>query len=241
MQASLYIMQAAKLETHHAKVRIYYACRPTADPVGGRDRSALLLTNIERQMNEDERWLFDVQGYLRIRRCLDPALLESLNDSLAHSPHVREAAALGSDGAPIQQPRLNKEGVARRVDIGGMLGWERPWSDPFRELMDYEPVAARLDEILGRGHRLDHSPVCITMEKGMAGAALHGGGADRASLINSSFFHAGEFYTGMVVVVFFLAPEGPGDGGLGIVRGSHKANLPMQNDHSPRQRLVVLC
>ena len=61
----------------------------------------------------------------------------------------------------------------------------------------------------------------------MAGASLHGGGADRGSLINSSFFHAGQFYTGMVVVVFFLAPEGPGDGGLGIVRGSHKAELPM--------------
>ena len=110
----------------------------------------------------------------------------------------------------------------RRVDITGMLGWEQPWGDPFRELMDYEPVASRLDDILGKGHRMDHSPVCITMEKGMAGAALHGGGADRASLINSSFFHAGEFYTGMVVVVFFLAQEGPGDGGLGIIRGSHK-------------------
>ena len=110
----------------------------------------------------------------------------------------------------------------RRVDITGMLGWEQPWGDPFRELMDYEPVASRLDDILGKGHRMDHSPVCITMEKGMAGAALHGGGADRASLINSSFIHAGEFYTGMVVVVFFLAQEGPGDGGLGIIRGSHK-------------------
>lgn len=53
------------------------------------------------------------------------------------------------------------------------------------------------------------------MGKGMGGGGLHGGGADRASLINSSFFNAGQFYTGMVVVVFFLAPEGPGDGGLG--------------------------
>ena len=173
-------------------------------------------------MDGDERWLWDVQGYVRIRGCIDPVLLERLGSSLERSPEAQPREF--TDGP---EPTSRFPDVERRVDITGMLGWQRPWSDPFRELIDHPPVSSRLDEILGPGHRLDHSPVCITMEKGMAGAHLHGGGADRGSLINSSFFHAGHFYTGMVVVVFFLAPEGPGDGGLGIVRGSHKAELPM--------------
>ena len=174
-------------------------------------------------MDEDERWLWDVQGFLRIPQALSPELLGRLIHSLDTAPEsARSAKEFEADAR-----KANAEGVPRRVDIGGVLEWERPYSDPFRELIDHHPVSSRLDDILGEGHRLDHSPICITMEKGMGGAALHGGGADRGSFINSSFFKAGKFYTGMVVVVFFLAPEGPGDGGLGIVSGSHKAELPM--------------
>jgi hypothetical protein len=98
---------------------------------------------------------------------------------------------------------------------------------PFRELLDHQAIAPRLDEILGAGHRLDMEPVGIVMETGDAGGPLHGGGSDRASFAQSAFWHAGRFYTGMVVVEFFLTPQGPGDGGLGIISGSHKAELPL--------------
>ena len=171
-------------------------------------------------MDEDERYLWELQGYLRIRGALPPSLLAELNANVGKAPVPPREFEKGARAA-------NGEGVPRRVDINGMLGWDQPLAQPFRELLDHPPVSSRLDDILGHGHRLDHSPVCITMGKGMGGGGLHGGGADRASLINSSFFKAGQFYTGMVVVVFFLAPEGPGDGGLGIIRGSHKAELPM--------------
>jgi ectoine hydroxylase-related dioxygenase (phytanoyl-CoA dioxygenase family) len=59
----------------------------------------------------------------------------------------------------------------------------------------------------------------------MNGQTLHGGGDSRPDVVEQYFFKGGRFYSGMVVVEYVLADEGPGDGGLAIVPGSHKSNL----------------
>ena len=41
-----------------------------------------------------------------------------------------------------------------------------------------------------------------------------------------SFFKNDRIYTGLTVVEYLLADEGPGDGGVAVIPGSHKANLP---------------
>ena len=161
-------------------------------------------------MDEEERYLFEVQGYLHIPAALDASELQRLNASVDGSPQPP------TPPAPGLLPQLTD-----------LLAWPRPLSEPFRELLDHPSIAPLLDEILGEGHRLDMDPVAIVTEQGEAGGPLHGGGADRASMVQSAFWHAGRFYTGMVVVEFFLAPEGPGDGGLGIIGGSHKAELQL--------------
>lgn len=40
-------------------------------------------------------------------------------------------------------------------------------------------------------------------------------------------FKAGRIYSGLIVCEFFLADEPPGAGGLAIVPGSHKSELPL--------------
>ena len=154
-------------------------------------------------MDEEERYLFETQGYLHVSNALSSAEVARLNSCVDGSPHPPTAA-------PGLLPQLTD-----------LLAWEAPLSGPFRELLDHRAIAPRLDEILGEGHRLDMDPVGIVMDEGDPGGPLHGGGADRASFAQSAFWHAGRFYTGMVVVEFFLAPQGPGDGGLGIISGSH--------------------
>ena len=48
---------------------------------------------------------------------------------------------------------------------------------------------------------------------------------ERADISEAYFFKSGRIYTGLTVVEYLLADEGPGVGGVAVVPGSHKANL----------------
>ena len=48
----------------------------------------------------------------------------------------------------------------------------------------------------------------------------------RAACSNRTAFTPTKMFAGMVVVEFMLADEGPGDGGVAVVQGSHKSNYP---------------
>ena len=66
----------------------------------------------------------------------------------------------------------------------------------------------------------DHGPGLIAMDTGCEGGMLHGN-FDNAPY----FYREGKIFTGLTVVEFLLADEGPGDGGVALIPGSHKANL----------------
>jgi hypothetical protein len=53
---------------------------------------------------------------------------------------------------------------------------------------------------------------------------------------SSYFFKAGRIHTGLTVVEYLLADEGPGDGGLCVIPGSHKSELPMPATLSRREK-----
>ena len=57
----------------------------------------------------------------------------------------------------------------------GMLAWERPHCEPFRDLLVHAQLQPYLNELLGGGYRLDHGPLLIAMDKGDSGHLLHGG------------------------------------------------------------------
>ena len=50
------------------------------------------------------------------------------------------------DGTP-----LAGDGTTPRLDMGGMLGWERPHSDVFRRLLAHPRLVPYLTELLGEG------------------------------------------------------------------------------------------
>ena len=171
-------------------------------------------------MTDDERYLFDLNGYLILRDVLSSEEVKLCNDAIDHHgdqlKEREETLAGGSD--PLS-------GTSRRIDIGGMLSWERPWCEPFRELLVHPNVKPHLDSILGERYRLDHGPGLIAMNEGAEGGTLHGGGVERPNLVEAYFFKDGRIYTGLTVVEYMLADEGPGDGGVAVIPGSHKANL----------------
>jgi hypothetical protein len=81
--------------------------------------------------------------------------------------------------------------------------------------------------LLGGGYRLDHDPLLIAMDKGDGGHYLHGGAVERQDFSQTYAFKFGKMFCGLTVVEFQLADEGPGDGGLAAIPGSHKANFPL--------------
>ena len=73
-------------------------------------------------------------------------------------------------------------------------------SEPFRELLVHKRIKPILEEILGVGYRMDHSPDLMRMEKGGDGQTLHGGAFQR--------YQAGGFLEGACKRLWKWAAEG---------------------------------
>lgn len=154
-------------------------------------------------MQENEKYLFDLQGYIAVENALNAGQIAELNRILDE----RIAADCDAD--------------MRTHRFGGLLDW----GQPFLDLIDNGPVVPYLDLILGEKFRLDH--VYLDVIRGGTspiGASLHGGGAP---FNPSQYYHYsdGRFYNGLTVVAYNLADVGPEDGGFGCVPGSHKSNF----------------
>ncbi len=88
--------------------------------------------------------------------------------------------------------------------------------------------SVRLNEMCGRGFRLDHGPELIGHIVGAPGLRLHGSGERHKPYV--AYHHQnGEMYCGGVTVSWQLADADEGDGGFACVPGSHKSRYVMSD------------
>ena len=139
------------------------------------------------------------------------AVLRAVEWGGARLSEERVVAALGLNAA-------DESGTvslgSTRSGIGGFLSWPRPHCLPFRTLLCHPKLQPVLETILGRGYRLDHGPGLFISQQGDDGLVLHGGAHEvftQEGFAEGYHFHAGHFYTGLVVAEVMLADEGPGD------------------------------
>ncbi len=172
-------------------------------------------------MNDTEKYLFDVNGYIVIPDALPPELVARLNRQLD------ERIAAASDQAAHQHTFSHC--LAWR---GAMLG-----------LIDNPRLEGHLNDLLGpppysrpeRGpfFRLDHTYATVLMPhtEGVGAFILHGG---NTPFDPGQFYRVSEgcIYNGLVVVAYNLTDVGEADGGLGVVAGSHKANFRLPGEHT---------
>jgi hypothetical protein len=153
-------------------------------------------------MTPEERYRFDLQGYLVRRQALTPGDVEALNVAV-DVLHVPEP---GDD--IMSQRYTNHLTAARR----------------FRDLIDHEAIFDVIAELCGPTVRLDHS-YGIIMRPGTSGLGLHGGGTpfDPAQYYS---VQGRDIRTGLVAVQWALVDHVAGRGGFMCVPGSHKANFP---------------
>ena len=123
-------------------------------------------------MTEEEKYYFDLRGYLVVHNAISQELVDACNASI---DHFYDQLVLREKGSRTRQSEAlsAKEG---RGEIWGILGWPAPYRDPFRKLLIHPVIVSRLNELCGKRFRLDHGPWLITGGKGSDGQRLHGGG-----------------------------------------------------------------
>lgn len=174
-------------------------------------------------MTESEKYLFDVHGYLVIENALTSAELDAANaavDANADRINIR----------PNDLARTSRtlQGSKGRGDLGGLLTWEKPHCDIFRELMALPRFAPYLEELLGPGFRLEGMSA-ITMDEGAEGFWFHEG-AEPHDRSRGFLYRNGRMFCGMTNIAIQLTDVGPEDGGFACLPGSHKANYPCPDE-----------
>ena len=150
-------------------------------------------------MTDEEKFSFDLEGYLVVRNVLTADDLKRLN---------AVADGILSEGAE------SGASIVDRVSC---------WGPEFQALMDHHEIVPYLLELLGPKFRIDHD-YCIFMKKGATRGGLHGGETDLEG-DHWYKYRDGVMRNGLTVVTYFLSPARAGDGGFVCVPGSHKSNF----------------
>ena len=181
-------------------------------------------------MNDQEKYLFDLRGYLHVKNVLTPAQVADLSDRLEERRAPAGNRVYGSDRT--------------RYPVGESAAFSAKslieWGGTYIDLIDLPTIAPYLEAMLGAKYRLDHDYIKIdsaaTPQK-QSRLYLHGGGQgaggemDRVGPSDGGQcyyrYNNGRFYNGLVAVAFELDTVQPGDGGFACVPGRHKVNFPL--------------
>ena len=170
-------------------------------------------------MNDHEKYLFDLRGYIAVENALSAEQVAALN-------HIMDQH-IAADCTPDM----------RTHRFGGLLDW----GPAYRGLIANERVVPYLEQIIDPQFRLDHIYADI-IRSGTSpiGANLHGGGAP----FNPSQYYRftdGRMHNGLTVVAYNLADLGPEDGGFGCVPGSHKSNYRFPGEWRDMDQALAEC
>ena len=181
-------------------------------------------------MNDQEKYLFDLRGYLHVKNVLTPAQVADLSDRLEEHRSHGGKRQYGSDRTRYP------EGESTAFSAKSLMEWGGTYID----LIDLPAIAPYLEALLGSKYRLDHDYIKIdSAASDFKRLYLHGGGQgaggggerDRVGPSDGGQcyyrYSNGRFYNGLVAVAFELNTVQPGDGGFACVPGSHKGNFPL--------------
>ena len=171
-------------------------------------------------MTDQERYLWDLSGYLILRGVLDQAETDAANAAI---DHFAASIERGADNTLAKDSR-SLRGTGRPT-LHGLLRLAPPHCEPFRRMLAHPAVAMRLNAMCQPGFRLDHGPLLIAGVKGTEGFTLHGEGEPFRPSVG---YHGrnGASYCAGVTVQWQLRDVAAGDGGFACVPGSHKSRYP---------------
>ena len=124
-------------------------------------------------MDEDEKYLFDLRGYLVVKNALTAQQIEDLSDRLEQRRDLEE------DGNNTR--RITRAGSDRtRFDDPNDPAWSArsllEWGGTYIDLIDLPTITPYLEALLGVNYRLDHDYLNINNAESAHKLYLHGGG-----------------------------------------------------------------
>lgn len=169
------------------------------------------------QIREEDRFLFDLQGFLVLRGVLTAAecaayreTLECLESQRYEDPWLASLPP-GPPGRPTRETAL-----PHQLRLNGL-----PRLDPlFDTLIDPPRVLPYLREFVGL-------PQLINTWSISKSPRAEPGGWHRGVPTTDYSYRNGEIRTRMLNVVYFLTDNGPDDGCIVALPGSHKSNLDL--------------
>lgn len=181
-------------------------------------------------MNDQEKYLFDIRGYLVVKNALSEEQITALTDGLLEHPAEVESGYAGSDRSRYYDDSALAWSSHSLLDFGG----------PFIDLIDLPTIKPYLEFLLQPHYRLDHDYAKIDRAGQDKSLFLHGGGQGAGRGRDHVGPHDGgqcyyrynndKMYNGLVAVAFELKTVNPGDGGFACVAGSHKANFGLPEE-----------
>ncbi len=178
------------------------------------------------EMSEREKFLFDLQGYIHVKEFLTAAEVQALNEAV----DVNLVPAEEYDWSGPSQYTGGMDGEFEIRSETGMLTWDKPWCQPFRDLIAHPKLIPYMNSLFGRGWRLEGQPGLIMSRNGCGGHGLHGYTSREHDGTRFYSYANGQFRTGMTVIQYQLRDIEEGKGGVTVMSGSHKANFKCPED-----------
>ncbi len=154
-------------------------------------------------MTAEERFQFDLEGYLVVPGVLTASEVVELNE-------------LADEVWPGEH---DENGLRRTSNIS-------QWGPRFRDLIDHPRIVPYLIALMGPKFRIDHD-YSMFMVRGTHRSRLHGGPSPQCREGDHwyRYYPDGTIRNGLTVFTYNLADCGAGAGGFGCIPGSHKTNL----------------
>jgi hypothetical protein len=171
-------------------------------------------------MNDRQKYLFDLQGFLLIEDVLSPEDCDLAIDKIKARVKPMEKTPDGYEANGTW------ENAACLYEAG----------EPFIKLIDHPKVTEVLVQIIGPSLRCE-SCYSFVRHKGCPPFEMHGG--HRGGGVNFRYdVHGGRIFTGLTVVSIALQDISEADGGFACIPGSHKSDFSVPADD--RKELFAL-
>jgi ectoine hydroxylase-related dioxygenase (phytanoyl-CoA dioxygenase family) len=152
-------------------------------------------------MTEEQKYLFDLQGFLVLKSVLTPERIAGMHDDMKANGVV------------------NPENDPNQCRFHEFFGWGTAW----RELIDHPDVMPVLRTIIGDRFRLDHAYGMAARAGGKTGtSSMH----HEAGIFGHGCYyvtHGETMHNGLIVVSFALTDTPAGAGGFCCIPGSHRS------------------
>lgn len=124
-------------------------------------------------LSEEERFEFDLNGFLVVRGVFSSQEIADANDAVdKHASALYERSDASLRNAKADTPM---SAAGPRLDMGGMLFWEQPYCNLFRNVLTHPKLVPYYTALCGEGYRMDHQPLLIAQQRDSEGFSLHGG------------------------------------------------------------------